>query len=86
MDEHSTKNFPSWLKNRNDISINELELVTVMVAIKLWSERIRDRNVLAYCDNASSVEVVNSGRARNRFSTVLSEGNLLHMCERKCSC
>ena len=60
--------FPKWLTKRDDVHINELELLTVIVALKLWSSTIRNRNILAYCDNEVSVEVVNSGRARNRFS------------------
>ena len=60
--------FPDWLKNNKEISINELELVTFVVALKLWVDRIQNRNVLAYCDNAVSVEVVNAGRANNRFA------------------
>ena len=32
------------------------------------ANRIQNRNVLAYCDNEVSVKVVNSGKARNRFT------------------
>ena len=60
--------FPAWLLQRKDVHINELELITFIVALKLWKEKIQDRNVLAYCDNAVSVEVVNSGKAKNRFT------------------
>ena len=60
--------FPQWLLNRNDIHINELELITVIVAIKLWTHKITNHNLLAYCDNAVSVDVVNSGKAHNRFT------------------
>ena len=60
--------FPRWLITRGDVNINELELITVIVALKIWDERIQNRNILAYCDNAVSVDVVNSGKANNRFS------------------
>ena len=39
-----------------------------MIALKIWTERIQNRNVLAYCDNAVSVEIVNTGKAKNTFS------------------
>ena len=45
--------FPRWLTRRKDISISELELLTVVVALKLWRHNIRNRNVLAHCDNES---------------------------------
>ena len=60
--------FPDWLRNRGDVHINELELITFIIALKVWRNKISDKNVLAYCDNAVSVEVVNSGRASNRFT------------------
>ena len=54
--------FPNWIRNREGISINKLELITCVVTLKVWSHQIQNRNVLAYCDNESSVEVVNSGK------------------------
>ena len=60
--------FPDWLTNRKDVHINELELITFIVAVKLWSDNIQNKNVLTYCDNEVSVEVVNTGRARNQFA------------------
>ena len=60
--------FPNWIKQDRDIHINELELLTVIVAVKVWSKNTSNRNILAYCDNEVSVEVVNSGKARNLFA------------------
>ena len=60
--------YPEWLKNKPDVSINELELITVVVALKLWGRRVKNANILAYCDNQSSVDIVNSGKARNKFA------------------
>ena len=48
--------------------INELELIIIVVALKIWRERIQNRNVLAYCNNAVSVEVINTGWAKNRLT------------------
>ena len=53
--------FPRWLTDREDVYINELELITIIVAIKVWFNQVKNKNILAYCDNAVSVEVVNSG-------------------------
>ena len=60
--------FPHWLTDRSDVHINELELIPFIVALKMWTESIQNRNILAYYDNAVSIEVVNSGRASNRFT------------------
>ena len=60
--------FPSWLTDRKDVFINELELITIIVALKVWSRDVEHKNILAYCDNEVSVEVVNSGRAKNNFT------------------
>ena len=60
--------FLEWLTKMKDVSINELELITFVVALKLWVRQIKNKNVLAYCDNEVSVEIINSGRARNKFS------------------
>ena len=60
--------FPEWLKQDNDVHINELELLTFIIAIKKWGESMQNRNILAFCDNQVSVDVVNSGAASNRFS------------------
>ena len=60
--------FPIWLKNMSNVHINELKLIMFVVSLKLWENNIRNKNVLAYCDNEVSVEVVNSGKARNKFT------------------
>ena len=60
--------FPEWLLKKQNIHINELELITFVVALKLWKNKIRNKNVLAYCDNEVSVEVVNTGKAKNTFA------------------
>ena len=42
--------------------------MTFIIALKVWRNRIQNRNVLAYCDTTVSVEIVNSGKAKNHFS------------------
>ena len=54
--------------SRKDVHINEKELQGFIIALKLWRKRIANRNVLAFCDNQVSAEVVNKGAASNRFS------------------
>ena len=63
-----TAQFPSWIMDNNRIYINEKEMFAFIVAIKVGLEHIRDRNVLAYCNNKTTVEIINSGAARNPFA------------------
>ena len=63
---HTT--FPDWIKQRKDIHINELELLAVIIAVKKWANAIKNRNILAYCDNSVTIDVINKGAATNRFS------------------
>ena len=46
------------------------------MAIKLWKDVIRNRNILAYLDNQVSVNTVNTGAAKNNFS----QGCLREIC------
>ena len=31
-----------------DVFINELELITIIIVLKVWTDRVKNRNVLAY--------------------------------------
>ena len=66
--EAFTAKFPNWIRQRSDIHINELELLAFVVAVKIWSEQIQNRNLLAYSNNEVSVEIVSSGKAQNKFA------------------
>jgi hypothetical protein len=46
---------------------NALELLCLVVSLKLWTYRLQGLKVVIYCDNSSSVTVVNSGACRNSF-------------------
>ena len=46
--------------------INCLELLTIMVACKLWGHRWRGMHLLVKCDNLASVAVLNSFRTSSR--------------------
>ena len=60
--------FPEWLLKDKRVKINELEAVTLVVAIKIWCTKIRNKSILMYCDNQTTVDIVNSGRASNEFA------------------
>ena len=66
--EAFTVKYPVWLKRNTEIHINELELLAFIIVVKVWSEQIQNRNVLAYSDNETTVEIVGSGHARNKFA------------------
>ena len=78
------KVFPKWLTTREDIHINELELITVVISLKIWASRIRNKNFLAYCDNEVSCEVVNTGRAKNRFAQACLR-EICYISKQQCS-
>ena len=60
--------YPKWLTDKENVFINELETMALIVGLKIWRERIRNCNILAYCDNQVTTEIVNSGRAKNKFA------------------
>ena len=59
--------FPAFILNKEGITINELECLAVVIAIKLWHVKLHDKNMLMHCDNESTVTVINKGSARNAF-------------------
>ena len=60
------KIFPRFIQKKQ-LHINVLELLCLVVSLKLWTHRLRGLKVVIYCDNSSSVTVVNSGACRNSF-------------------
>ena len=48
-------------------TIAHLELLNVVVALKMWSDRWAGWTVQIYCDNLNSVYVLQSGRSRDSF-------------------
>ena len=51
-----------------DIMINELECMAVVIAVKMWSGRFVNMNVLIHCDNESTCQIINRGNARHWLS------------------
>ena len=66
--EAYTTDFPRWLLKKYKLHINELEMLAFVLAIRLWSDKISNKNVLAYSDSEVTVGIVNSGRATNKFA------------------
>ena len=63
---HAT--FPQWILRNTNVYINELETIAIMVALKLWSDTFKNRNILVFCDNSTTVDIINTGRAKNEFA------------------
>ena len=59
--------FPPFIDNLN-LAINELECLAIVIALKLWGKDYVNSNLLLYCDNRVTVDVINKGRAANAFS------------------
>ena len=49
------------------LHINALELLTLVVALKLWGMAWKGYRIKLFCDNEASVTVLNTGRTRDPF-------------------
>ena len=49
------------------LSINALELLTIVVTAKVWGKSWRGQRIVVHCDNQVSVMVMNTGRCHNKF-------------------
>lgn len=58
--------FPQAMLDQN-IDINGLELLTIVVACKLWGQAWAGQRIMVQCDNEVSAKVINSGRSRSAF-------------------
>jgi len=56
--------FPGFVQDKN-WHINTLELLVLMVALRLWSSRLKGHKVKVFCDNSATVSVINSGRCKD---------------------
>ena len=64
--EYFHHNFPAFLQQYS-LSISELELLTIVVAIKLWAPKLSGTDITLQCDNMSCVHMINKKRSRNKF-------------------
>lgn len=54
--------FPEHVLNETH-HINQLELVTIVVALKFWACHWKGKRILIRCDNEASCQVINAGRS-----------------------
>ena len=66
--EYFHAKFPKDIIKNYSVRINELESLALVVALKIWSHKYTNKSFLMYCDNQTTVDVVNSGRAKNEFA------------------
>jgi len=64
--EYFHTNFPPVIA-RQALNINQLELLTVLVSLKLWQDRLRGCNVEILTDNQVSVHALNNQRFSDPF-------------------
>jgi hypothetical protein len=70
--------FPSFVLDKK-YCINTLELMTIMVALKMWSPYLTNLRVQIFCDNQVSVSVINSGKTKDKtLLAILRE--IVHTC------
>ena len=58
--------FPIFIMEQ-DLDINSLELLTVVVACKLWGKKWAGQRILVECDNEVTTRVINYGRSRSYY-------------------
>lgn len=58
--------FPQFILDM-ELHINELELLTLVVVCKLWGSQWKGMRIKIFCDNNTSVIVLNTGRTRDKF-------------------
>ena len=64
--EYFHEEFPPHIAHLK-MHINALELLTIVVALKIWGSKLRGKKVLIYCDNMSSCRLINKGSTRDEF-------------------
>lgn len=58
--------FPEWMQAEQR-NIADLEFLAILVSLKKWTKILAGKSIVLRCDNMSMVEVINSGKAKNRF-------------------
>jgi hypothetical protein len=64
--EYFHAEFPGEIKEL-DLHINGLEMLTIIVACKLWGRKWQGKRIVIQCDNSASVTVMNTGRTKDEF-------------------
>ena len=60
-------NFPDFIREQQ-LHINNLELLTIVVAVKVWGHLLTGKKLVIKRDNKSSILVLNSGSSCDSFS------------------
>ena len=50
-----------------DLHISDLELYTIVIAVKLWASQLTGLCVLIACDNEAATISINSGKSKDPF-------------------
>ena len=58
--------FPDFILEQH-LNINLCEMLTLVIAVKIWGRYLANKKVTIYCDNMVSVRVLNTGASRNSF-------------------
>ncbi len=58
--------FPEFIRSQS-LHISALELLTVIMCAKLWGSEWKGQRIMIACDNKILIDVVNEGRARDKF-------------------
>ena len=58
---------PPVLEDKS-VHINELECMALVITLKVWGPLLGGCKILMFCDNTTTISVVNKGRAHNEFS------------------
>ena len=66
LNEYFQMEFPTFIAEL-DLPIPQLELLTIMVAMKLWKEKLCDHVVTLYSDSESAVFAIQNRRSKNEF-------------------
>ena len=64
--EYFHSRFPKDIEDQQ-LPIHCLEMLTVLLAVRLWGSRLQSLKVQIYCDNESAVKVINSGKTKDPF-------------------
>ena len=61
--------FPTWVLNNPEgpVYIAHLEMLAIIIAVRLWKQKIRGKKFVVGSDSQVVVTVINSGRSRNEL-------------------
>jgi hypothetical protein len=76
--EYFHTEFPSNVLEQ-EFQINILEMLCVLVAIQLWSDKLHCKRILIKCDNMVSVDALNNLKTRNRMLQACVR-HILYVC------